>query len=215
MLAPDARTLSTCVTDGRPDGSLLHPIVFGGSGNDCFHLLAPVTSHRHVFCNSAVEHLLVLAVQQAVVGGIEGQPFPIYDHVEPIVQQVSLAAGSTNLATINVDYETRSTAQYGVSNRSTRATRAIRQHRCVRSARTQTDMIAARHLSRRRGGTHGICHCRATFAERLLTLDRRVLSRLVLDLPIQFRADQNYDGGNPQPHHQADCGPKRAIGRHW
>jgi hypothetical protein len=87
MLAPDASTLSTCVTDGRPDGSLLHSIVFGGSGNDCFHLLAPVTSHRHVFCNSAVEHLLVLAVQQAVVGGIEGQPFPIYDHVEPIVQQ--------------------------------------------------------------------------------------------------------------------------------
>jgi hypothetical protein len=52
MLAPDARTLRTCVTDGRPYGSLFHPIV----------------------------------VQQAVVGGIEGQPFPIYDHVEPVVQ---------------------------------------------------------------------------------------------------------------------------------
>jgi hypothetical protein len=68
-------------------------------------------------------------------------------------------------------------------------------------------------LSSRRGGAHGICLCRATFAERLLTLDSRVLSRLVLDLPIQFRADQNYNGGNPQPHHQADCGPKRAVGR--
>jgi ATP dependent DNA ligase domain len=92
MLAPDAGTLRTCVTDGRPDGSLLYPIVFGGSGNDCFHLLAPVTSHRHVFCNPAVEHLLVLAVQQVVVGGIEGQPFPIYDHVEPVFSWVSLAA---------------------------------------------------------------------------------------------------------------------------
>ena len=49
------------------------------------------------------------------------------------------------------------------------------------------------HLSSRRGGTHGIGLCRATFAERLLTLDGRVLSGLVLDLPIQFRADQNYN----------------------
>src|ERR1700738_3566195 len=98
--------------------------------------------------------------------------------------------------------------------RTTCATRPSPAPKGMRSiARTQTDMSAARHLSSRRGGTHGICLCRATFAERLLTPDRRVLSRLVLDLPIQFRADQNYDGGNPQPHHQADCGPKRAIGR--
>jgi hypothetical protein len=90
MLAPDARTLRTCVTDGRPDGSLLHPIVFGGSGNDCFHLLAPV-SHRHV-CNSAVEHSLFLRSSKRWSAGSRANRFQSTIMSNLSFNRVSLAA---------------------------------------------------------------------------------------------------------------------------
>ena len=43
--------------------------------------------------------------------------------------------------------------------------------------------------------------------------DRGVARGLVLDLGIEFGAEQHHDRREPHPHHQADAGAERAVGR--
>src|SRR5262249_16609487 len=59
--------------------------------------------------------------------------------------------------------------------------------------------LSARRLADRVG------HGGAAGAERLVGADRGVAGGLVLDLRIELGAEQDDDGAQPHPHHQADC----------
>src|SRR5690606_12213359 len=54
---------------------------------------------------------------------------------------------------------------------------------------------------------------RAPSSKRFVRAYRGVASGLVLDLRVQFRAEQNDDRRQPEPHHQADGRGERPVGR--
>ena len=60
---------------------------------------------------------------------------------------------------------------------------------------------------------HRVRHDRAPPPERPWRAARRVAGGLVLDFRVQLRAEQHDDRRHPHPHHQADPGAERAVGR--
>src|ERR1700712_123141 len=58
-----------------------------------------------------------------------------------------------------------------------------------------------------------IGHGGAAAAQRLRVADGGIDRGLVLDFRVQLRPEQHDDGRHPHPHHQADRGPERTVGR--
>jgi hypothetical protein len=74
------------------------------------------------------------------------------------------------------------------------------------------DPLFRRPLALRTGTAHRIGHGRAALAERPVRSARGVLGRLVLDLRVQLRAEQDDDDRHPHPQHQTDAGAERSVG---